>query len=913
MSPLLQEKRKDLIFIVDQIDDSTYIGPQEIGMRKYISLILFLLVYPITPGTMAASQPDETNVLIYWNRTDGLINRAIFSTQGFMQVYASENPMVMDTFKLLNPKETHTRLETYIHQMEPQNDDDDPSHFNWNGFYPKKMIRFIDDADAFHKTLAELGMEPLSLLCYLAPWLKSENQDYPINNIDEWAEFAAAVVQSYNGYGDEYQPNLRYAEIWNEPNMKEFYPGNMDSYFKLFQKTAERIHRDYPGVMVGGPALTHAWHCQPDEWMEEFLKTCGSSADFISYHHYGPQGESVDVLTSDIRKWVTKFRTIPGREQGKVMITEIDAWFSGWSKAQYIMERQFRFLDISELILGIHHFCCLAYNESGNYTFGIVDTQGGVLEGTFWPYWLFRNLIGNKAYYMKQGPEMQNFDLIATHTWDNNAWLGSAVFHNKKNTSLKINAFLYFPPSYKDRVLTFNRIAANFYGVEKVQLVPANEDHLELALNLSPGEGLSLNLQESGKRFLAFRDLNNQETPWMQVTPSASKLDFGGSCNLDVRILNTTFIPVAGEIEIRGIPKEWKPEITSGTHCVDSLSFGKEHTCKFTIKATSIVPEGSVSPYAIIRGDLWPKGDIDKIPHSIPATIKINNPIKTQVLPLPVFAVRGETNQVTLQIVNRIDKPIEGTFAFSAPDGCAGQNPPSKFSLAPGERERFHFAFFIDPSAKTGTFKGTIKTSYLGSILSDEFNVEIVEGTPEQNAIPLDLGFWINFDAVAFHENRMDYDRSQMGLFAYPGDFTPSEQTLSIRGIPYKFASMNNGVKNVILPQGQVLSVPEGNYKGATFIGFGHDGSHPGDWIFQYSDNTTQTVSSQIPEWCTPAPPGFQVAFTAPYRYIEGGPAPPPCELFSWQLSVDPSRILKGIELPKMKNAYIFAITLIKE
>lgn len=882
-------------------------------MNKNIPLILFLLIYFMTSGTIVLSQPGETNVFIDWNRTDGQINRAIFSTQGFMQVYVCENPLVMDTFKLINPKDTHTRLETYIHQMEPQNDDNDPNHFNWDGFHPKKMIRFIDDADAFHKTLAELGMEPLSLLCYLAPWLRSENPDYPIKNIEEWAEFAAAVVHSYNGYGDDYHPNLRYVEIWNEPNMEQFYSGNMESYWELFKKTAQRIHKDYPGVMVGGPALTHAWHCQPDEWMEEFLKTCGSSADFISYHHYGPQGESVDVLTNDIRKWVTKFRAIPGKEQGKVMITEIDSWFSGWPKAQFILERQFRFLDISELILGIHHFCCLAYNESGNYTFGIVNTQGGVLEGVFRPYWLFRNLIGNRAYYMKEGADIGNLDLIASHASENNSWLGSAVFHNKKNAPMKINAFLHFPPSHKDRVLTFNKLTEHFYGVEKVLPVPAYEDHLELNLNLSPGEGLALNLQESGKRFFAFRDLNNQETPWLQVTPSVSRLFFGDSCNLDVRILNTNLTPVSGEIEIRGIPKDWKLVTNPETNRINSLGFGKEHTCQFTITATTIVPEGKVSPFAIIKGGSFPEDDIDKMPHSIPSTIRVNNPIKTQVLPLPVFAERGKTNQVTLQILNRIDKPIEGTFEFFAAEGCKAQNPPQKFSLAPKERGRFQFPFTIDPSAKLGRFKGTIKLDYLGSIHADEFTVEIVEGTPEQNAIPLDLGSRINFDAVAFFENRLDYDRSEMGQFVYPGDFTPSDQTVSIRGIPYKFASLNNGVKNVILPQGQVLEVPEGNYKGASFIGFGHDGKHPGDWIFHYADNTTQKVSSEIPEWCTPAPKGFQVALTAPYRYIEGGPAPPPCELFSWTLKPDPAKTLKGIELPSMKNAYIFAITLIKD
>lgn len=880
---------------------------------KYIG---FILVFFLLALNCSFPEDGANNVLIDWRRSSGQINRAIFSTQGFMQVYVCENPMVLDTFALLNPTQTHTRLETYIHQMEPENDNDDPNVFNWEKFYPQKMIRFIEDRDAFEKTVAALGMEPLSLLCYNVSWLKSDDPKNPIKDINEWAEFAAAVVQTYNGFGAEYHPYLRFVEIWNEPNMDQFYTGTMESYFALFNATADRIHRDYPGVLVGGPALTHAPQCKPDEWMEAFLVHCGAKADVISYHHYGPPGEPVEVLTNDIKKWVGKFRAIPGKEKGKVMLTELDSWFQGWPKMDFIMERQFRFLDLSDLILSIHHFCCLAYNESGNYTFGIVDTRGGVIGGTFWPYWLFRNLIGEKSLIAKEGGASQDIDLIASHYEKNGQWLGAAIIRNKSKTPITINTALHFPPSSNERVLLINRVNEKMQGLEKVQRVPAKADSFSLNLDLSAGEGAGLILQESGKRLFAFRDLNNQETPWMAVACDKEKIGLGDACVLSVRILNTNFTPVSGRISIAGLPEGWKAEPLDNSHQIKNLAFGESAVSKFSIKADAVIKDDAAAPYAILEPDKSnAAGSTHKkhtdLPHSIPATIDFISPLKTQVLPLPVYAVRGEVNQVSILISNLTGKPLEGKFGFKPPEGCAAKTPADSFSIPSRSSRRYNFAFEIPMTAKTGEYSGEITLDYLGSRSVESFTVVIGEEPALKNATPLDLSQWLNMDAVAYFSNRMDYDREKIGLFSYPADYTPSDGIQNIGGVPYRFASMENGKKNVILPQGQKIEFAPSECSGVSFIGYGHDGKHPGEWIFHYMDGTSQKVASQIPEWCTPPPDGFKVACKAPFRYIEGGPAPPPCELFVWTLPVDSGKQLKAIELPQMNHAYIFCITLI--
>lgn len=880
-------------------------------MMMWIGLLLIPVVLSVCPAG-AQERPDATAV-VDWTRTDGRVNRGLFSTQGFMQIYVEDDPMVMRTFLLTNPKDTHTRLETYIHKMEPENDDDDPNHFNWERFYPDRMIRFIEDREPFEAFLDEVGMDRLSLLCYNVPWLQSGDPDYPIRDVHEWAEFAAAVVQTYNGYGEDYRPTLRYVEVWNEPNMAEFYTGTMESYFDLFKATANRIHRDYPGVMVGGPALTHAPHCMPEEWMEAFLEECGALADFISYHHYGPQTEPVDVVIEDIKRWSARYRAIPGKEQGRIMITEIDAWFDGWPKIQHMLERQFRLLDVSDLVLSLHHFCCLAYRETGSYTFGIVDERGAVIEGTFWPYWLFRNLIGETAYFVKQGERQADFSLTASHSTEDEQWLGSAVFHNRSAAPLNLRTLLYFPPSEHDRILAFDKVSEDFRGVERVVRVSAGTDRLALSLRLTPGEGLALNLLEPDKRFFAFRDMNSQELPWMDLNPARNSMNFLEKNQLNVRILNTRFEPVSGTIEIHGLPEGWEVNLVSGSAAVDSLGFGETQTCRFEFTATTLVQPNRVAPYAVLTTAPGAQTlNLEQTAHSIPAAIEVHSPIVVQVLPLPVYAVPGEENQVTLQVLNQLNQTVEGGFEFRVPQGLMEGLSPRTYSIPAQQFRRYHFPLIIGRDVAPGTYTGSIVVSCHGSTLTETFKVEVVAGEPAASAHPMDLTPWLNLDVVTFFTNRTDYDSDYVGGFSYPGDYTPSNRVVRVRGVPYRMMSLEDGKKNVILPQGQRISVPERRYQGVAFMGYGHDGKHPGQWIFHYSDGTQQVVDSQIPEWCSPTPPGFEVAFNAPHRYVAGGPALPPCQLFTWTLETDPNRTLTAIELPTLEKAYLFAITLLE-
>lgn len=598
-----------------------------------------LLAYCVTAH--AENKPPAI-VTVDWTNTTGRINRAIFSLEGLPKVYqvAKDNPTLMPSFLLLNPRETVTRMETWIHLMEPENDNDDPDVYNWDKLRPQDMVRFIEgDRDEYEATLDRLGTERMSLLCYNVDWNRSKDENDPVADKYEWAEFAAAVVTDYNGTDRSATPRLRYVEIWNEPNMPMFYGGTRESYFELFNITAERLHREHPEVMVGGPALTPAYWAEPEEWYVDFLEACGDNADYVIHHIYHGADRTPEDLMNELIDKTDKFRALPGKGDGKISITETDAWYSGWPKVQYMLGRHFRFLEIQDRILSIHHFTTLGYNEQGNHVFGVMDNTGAPLFATYWSYWLFRNAIGDQNYLTIRGDGEHELDAVATsHTNETGQALQSFVIHNPTDRAIKAETRFNFEPADTDRVLTVDRVTESFQGVDRAVLVHAGESYQSVELALGPGEAAAVHLRESGKRHFDFSDLNNQEKPHMMLSCDTSEIGLGDTLTLTARILNTTTEPVNGVIHVKGLSDAWHVEVAEGTPAVDALGFGKSQEVVFKVKVDSepayesriTYTESSqmqhmdfaFSPYIVLASDRAPAdAKLDDVAHSVPTAI----------------------------------------------------------------------------------------------------------------------------------------------------------------------------------------------------------------------------------------------------------------------------------------------------
>jgi len=101
----------------------------------------------------------------------------------------------------------------------------------------------------------------------------------------KWARVCVNIVRHYNeGWANGFHHNIRYWEIWNEPDATNFWTGTLEQYVDLYAAVATALKRQDPNLKVGGPAISHNF-----KFLERFLALCRQRSlplDFCSWHCY---------------------------------------------------------------------------------------------------------------------------------------------------------------------------------------------------------------------------------------------------------------------------------------------------------------------------------------------------------------------------------------------------------------------------------------------------------------------------------------------------------------------------------------------------------------------------------------------------------------------------------------------------
>ncbi|NOY98871.1 MAG: alpha/beta hydrolase fold domain-containing protein [Chloroflexi bacterium] len=115
-------------------------------------------------------------------------------------------------------------------------------------------------------------------------------------NPGNWVRAAVEVVRRYDGMSRQAGVPLRYVEIWNEPNLKQFWDGTQAEFFDLFAATVTAVKAEFPDLKVGGPGLTPAGALSPQgqKYVRDFLANMQlhiTPLDFLSWHVYANDPE----------------------------------------------------------------------------------------------------------------------------------------------------------------------------------------------------------------------------------------------------------------------------------------------------------------------------------------------------------------------------------------------------------------------------------------------------------------------------------------------------------------------------------------------------------------------------------------------------------------------------------------------
>lgn len=163
-----------------------------------------------------------------------------------------------------------------IHRVFPNFDADPLVAENYNFTETDKNIQAI----------ISIGAEIIYRLGY--SW-----EDNPVHNVPpkdnlKWATICIQIIKHYNdGWANGHNYDIEYWEIWNEPDITQFWTGTAEEYCQLYDITAKEIKSYNPNLKVGGPAL--AWNIT---FLDQFLKYCKTNnvpIDFISWHAYSKE------------------------------------------------------------------------------------------------------------------------------------------------------------------------------------------------------------------------------------------------------------------------------------------------------------------------------------------------------------------------------------------------------------------------------------------------------------------------------------------------------------------------------------------------------------------------------------------------------------------------------------------------
>ena len=135
---------------------------------------------------------------------------------------------------------------------------------------------------------------------------------HPPQDFGKWADVCLHIIDHYNeGWADGFRHNIRYWEIWNEPeNQPAMWTGSDEEYFQLYEVTAKAIKERWPDLKVGGPSLGYTGEFEgdgfkPGEFLLRFLRRCREHhvpLDFFSWHRYAKDPSELARLAAAIRR-----------------------------------------------------------------------------------------------------------------------------------------------------------------------------------------------------------------------------------------------------------------------------------------------------------------------------------------------------------------------------------------------------------------------------------------------------------------------------------------------------------------------------------------------------------------------------------------------------------------------------------
>jgi hypothetical protein len=239
------------------------------------------------------------------------------------------------------------------------------SHTSWTYLNPQRGVFDWTQLDRWLNLAAAHNVDVLYTFGVTPAWAAAnptQSCEYqpgacsPPANLADWDAFVSAIVSHSAG-------RIRYWELWNEPNLNEFWAGNAQVLAQMAQRAYAIIKSIDPNAVVLTPAAT-ASNSDAGSWLNQFFSAGGgSSTDVVAFHGYLPNSETAPEQLTTVLDSINAAMAANGQSGKPVWDTE-----ASWGTTIQLpdLDAQAAFLARSYILhwsLGIERFYWYAWNS----------------------------------------------------------------------------------------------------------------------------------------------------------------------------------------------------------------------------------------------------------------------------------------------------------------------------------------------------------------------------------------------------------------------------------------------------------------------------------------------------------------------------------------------------------------------
>jgi len=177
---------------------------------------------------------------------------------------------------------------------------------NWNASVDDEKSYNFSSSDAVIKSIVKNGFNVFYRLGESASENATKRQ--PPKNFTKWAEICKHIVMHYNdGWCNGYHFNIKYWETWNEPDLKGFWNGTAEQYYRLYEITAKTLKEYNTSLKVGGPCTSSIANENFTTRFLDYVISHHVPMDFFSWHMYDSNPMSYHKASFYTRKMLDSY------------------------------------------------------------------------------------------------------------------------------------------------------------------------------------------------------------------------------------------------------------------------------------------------------------------------------------------------------------------------------------------------------------------------------------------------------------------------------------------------------------------------------------------------------------------------------------------------------------------------------